>query len=92
MRSYTFLICMILCAAVGCGNNIEPRQTPLVLPPLTIEAWKTLPVEEKYDEGTFDRLREADEKLRSDRGWEKFMTEVVIPERKKDIPGVPGQG
>lgn len=91
MRSFWLFNCLMLCAAMGCGGEIEPRTTPLVLPPLSVEEWKTLPIEEKYDQGTFDRLREADEKLRPDRAWEKFMTEVVIPERQKDIPSVPGQ-
>lgn len=57
---------------------------------LTLEEWKKLPIPEKYDEGTFDRLRMQDPKLQDDRAWHDYMAREIIPERKKDIPGTPG--
>jgi hypothetical protein len=83
------LLLVFLC--VGCSGGSSPPTLPSPLPPLTVEEWKSLPVEEKYDEGTFDRLREQDPKLKGDREWARFMKEVVVPERKIDIRGVPGQ-
>ena len=80
---------------MGCGsstsNSVQPIQDSAELPLLTLEQWKSLPVEEKYDLATLDRLRQADKSLRPDRAWQKFMKEIVLPERMKDIPGVPGQ-
>ncbi|MEZ6090075.1 MAG: hypothetical protein R3C05_19015 [Pirellulaceae bacterium] len=76
---------------VGCGD--EPTPGPFLgpLPPLTVEQWRQLPVQEKYDESTFDRLREQDSNLQSERVWDKFMKEVVVPERTKDGIPAPGQ-
>ncbi len=75
---------------LGCGGEaVENTDGPP--PPLTVEAWKELPIEEKYDASTFERLKDADPKLQSDREWDKFMRNVVIPERKVDIPGAPGE-
>ncbi len=77
--------CLLLGA--GCGGSSRPAPGPVgPLPPLSVEEWKTLPVEEKYDEATFDRLREEDPKLKKQREWDKFMRSVIIPERNKDIP------
>jgi hypothetical protein len=82
---------LLIAVVLGCGRGEpHPPQPPAVLPPLTVAEWKSLPLEEKYDDATFERLREADKSLRSDRAWQKFMKDVVVPERKMDIPGVPG--
>jgi hypothetical protein len=92
MKPLRLLILVIFLTTIGCAPaEPTPPQPMPTLPPLTVEAWKTLPVEEKYDEGTFDRLREADPSLRNHRAWNKFMKEVVVPERMLDIPGIPGQ-
>ena len=91
MRAAGIVILLTTLSVMGCGGSRLPPQPPTELPQLTIEEWKTLPIEEKYDAATFERLREADESLSSDRAWNKFMMEVIIPERKIDIPGVPGQ-
>lgn len=84
-----FLLVTAVFSLTACGEtDTEPvPQTG----PLTVETWRTLPVSEKYDESSFQRLKENDPKLKSDRAWDKFMREVVIPERKKDIPGTPGE-
>lgn len=76
--------------AIGCAGNVTPPQ-PSSQPPLTIEQWKNLPVEEKYDEAILQSLRDAAPNLRADRNWQRFLREVVLPERKRDIPGIPGQ-
>ena len=48
--------------------------------------WKQLPVEEKYQPESFERLKLNDPELRSDRAWHQFMLKLVVPEHKKDIP------
>lgn len=80
----TFLA--VVAFAVGCGREPnQPRelQSPT---PLSVTEWKQLPVEEKYQPESFERLKLHDPKLRSDRVWHNFMVKVVVPERKKDIP------
>lgn len=82
------LAAVIGCGLAGCGGSV-PQQTPRDLPPrapLSVEEWKQLPVSEKYDAASFERLRLHDPRLKSERAWDKFMAEVVVPERKKDIP------
>ena len=54
--------------------------------PLTVDEWRELPVQTKYDETTFDRLRLHDPNLKNERHWNRFMVETIIPERKKDLP------
>jgi hypothetical protein len=84
--------CMLMVSVcTGCGDRSLPPSAPPRLGALTIDQWKQLPIEEKYDEATFERLRQQDDKLQSDRAWNRFFRKVVIPERMKDIPGVPGQ-
>ena len=81
-------VCLVM-LTVGCMGQVTPAPQPP--PPLTVEQWKSLPVEEKYDDATFQRLRQADPSLGSERNWQKFQREVMVPERKRDIPGIPGQ-
>ncbi len=82
--------CVVLAVLPGCGEE-QPPAAPAGPPlPLSVEEWKQLPIEVKYDEATFDRLRDKDAKLQNDRNWHRFMKEVVVPERKLDIPGIPG--
>lgn len=74
----------------GCGES-NSEETVDTTGPLTVEEWKALPTSLKYDERSFDRLKENDKELQTKQGWDKFMREVVVPERKKDIPGTPGK-
>ncbi|MBI2478947.1 MAG: hypothetical protein HYV60_10035 [Planctomycetia bacterium] len=91
MRSLYAVCLLSLLTLSGCDGEPSPRTVPGPLPPLSLEEWKQLPEQEKYDEATFDRLREQDKSLQSERGWGKFMREVVVPERKKDGLPAPGQ-
>ena len=54
--------------------------------PITVEAWKELDVNEKYEFETLERLKLRYPKLNRERNWDKFMRVVVVPERRKDIP------
>lgn len=48
-----------------------------------------LPIEEKYDAATFERLKDATPDPESPKAWDRFMREVIVPERKRDIPQTP---
>lgn len=81
----TLAFVMVL-GVLGCDSGPETKPLPAPPGPLTLQEWKALPVQEKYDGATFDRLRKSDPKLRSDQAWDRFFRAVVIPERKKDLP------
>ena len=85
MRVYLLATVLICVTTLGCGES-KPKPLPGPAPPLTVADWKVLPVEEKYDEATFERLRKQDPKLNTPREWDRFMMEVVMPERRQDIP------
>ena len=76
---------VLLGLTIGCG---QPAETSVAKTnqPLTVDEWKSLDVAEKYAPESLDRLKLNDPKLSSERNWDKFMREVVVPERKKDIP------
>ncbi|TWT32769.1 hypothetical protein [Blastopirellula retiformator] len=86
-----WLLIIVAVAPCGCGEATAPAANLGEQGPLTVEKWKQLPVSQKYDESSFESLRLGDTKLQSERNWHKFMMNVVIPERKKDIPAVPGE-
>ena len=84
------LACLAL--AIGCGLtgcSDAPQQTVIDLPPvqpLTVDEWKTMPVDTKYENDTFERLKLNDPKLNDEAAWNAFMRSVIVPERKQDIP------
>lgn len=87
LRTSAYCLALACCCGLsGCGGS--PQQTVIELPPkepLSVEEWKTLPVEEKYEHDAFERLRLSDSQLKSDAAWDAFMRDVIVPERKKDI-------
>ena len=76
---------VLLGLTIGCGQPAETSVSKTEQP-LTVDEWKSLDVAEKYAPESLDRLKLNDPKLSSERNWDKFMREVVVPERKKDIP------
>jgi len=54
--------------------------------PLTVEEWKGLPAQSKYEVETLERLKLGDPKLQDQRAWDKFTREVLLPARKKERP------
>jgi hypothetical protein len=81
----------LLAMFAGCSGQVTPPPPVPTTTALTLDEWKTLPLDVKYDGATFDRLRMTDQRLQDERAWMSFMATHIIPERKKDIPGVPGQ-
>jgi hypothetical protein len=90
-RRVQLLAILVLSATLGCGgSDTRPILKELPAPtPLTLEEWKTLPHEEKYDETSFERLKLKDPKLKNPAAWRAFMAKEILPERRKDIPGTP---
>lgn len=90
------MLTRIVCLAVigimgltGCGSE-ETTAAYVPTKPISVEEWKALPIAIKYDPSTFDKLRQSDAKLRSDKAWDRFFRTVIVPERQKDLPA-PGQ-
>lgn len=78
------LLLAILCF-VGCGSS-GPNISLDDDSPLTVEEWKELEPLVKYNPSTFERVKEGDPKLKNKKAWDRFMTRVVAPERRKDLP------
>jgi hypothetical protein len=79
------LLALALLIAAGCGKT-DPVPAPEDSP-LTVEQWKALPAEQKYEAATFERLKAGDPKLRDERAWEKFTRDVLLPAKKRDFLG-----
>lgn len=75
---------MTAAGLVGCGSS-QPTAGDGA-PPLTVEQWKALPVETKYEIETLERLKQGDPNLQDQRAWDKFTREVLLPAKKKDFP------
>lgn len=70
---------------VGCGS--QQSTAPPEEVPLTVEEWKTLPTQVKFEIETFERLRRGNPKLQEQRDWDKFTREVILPSKRKEMPG-----
>ena len=85
-----YLTIPLLLALAGCAGESPMPSLPPAPTALTLDEWKTLEIQEKYDEATFERLRMQDPKLKNDRHWRAYFKQHILPERDKDIPGRPG--
>lgn len=88
MKNVCWLLALVLVVLlVGCSRPEVPPSDPL-----TVEQWKALPAESKYEASTLERLKLGDPKLQDEREWDQFARKVLIPARKKDFPkGMPGK-
>lgn len=77
---------VLLTLATGCQKSQPTIVEPSAPSALSVEEWHQLPVEEKYDPSSFERLR-LNPQLKSEAAWQKFFKGTVVVERKKDIPG-----
>lgn len=77
------LALLVVFAGLGCGGY-TPSESETQLK-LTVEEWRSLPVERKYDEETLDDLRARNPDLKSEKGWKRFTDEVLEPERAQDL-------
>jgi hypothetical protein len=69
---------------VGCGQH--PCDVAPVDTPLTLEQWKALPPQTKYEIATLERLKQGNPKLQDQREWDKFTRNVLLPSKKKELP------
>ncbi|MEO2088405.1 MAG: hypothetical protein ABGY75_02775 [Gemmataceae bacterium] len=84
MTRFRLVALGVMVAVVGCGRpDVVPTPEES---PLTVEQWKTLPADQKYEVATFERLKAGDPKLQEPKAWEKFNRDVLLPARKKDFP------
>ncbi|MCC9629604.1 hypothetical protein LOC68_14520 [Blastopirellula sp. JC732] len=60
--------------------------------PLTVEQWKALPADIKFEGDTMDRLRMGDKKWENERLWQHFVKKVVIPAHQTEVPKVGRDG
>ncbi len=77
------LLLTVSFALVGCGRT--PTRD-IADEPLTIDGWKVLPVDSKYEIGTFERLKLGEPKLQDDREWQLFARSVMLPAKKRELP------
>ena len=85
------VIALVLLPVVGCGSAPSP---PAAIPPstaLTLEEWRTMPVDVKHDGATYERLRLQHPHLQHERTWQVWFNQNVLPERTKDNVAAPGQ-
>jgi len=76
---------LISAMAAGCAGNSGAAKTGPASP-LTVAEWKTLPVDEKYEPATIERLKKADPNLETPEGWDAFNRSTLLPARKMDFP------
>jgi hypothetical protein len=76
-----------------CGCGAPPPPAPVGPPTaLTLQEWQAITdIDLKYEGATLERLRLSDPSLQNNRNWQIFENQHVIPQRKKDIPYLPGQ-
>lgn len=77
------VILVIAACLTGCGS--QPASAPAE-GPLTLEQWKALPPEAKYEIDTLERLKQGNPKLQDQREWDRFTRDVLLPAKKKDQP------
>ena len=82
---YRLIFVFAMLCFLGCGSN-GPNVSLDDNTPLTVQEWKDLDPLVKYNPSTFERIKEGNPKLKNKKAWDRFMVQVVVPERKKDIP------
>lgn len=75
----------IALTASGCQQS-EPQPTVNQDQPLSVPQWRELEAGVKYELETLEVLRQSNPKLTSDRNWEKFKKDVIVPQRQIDFP------
>ena len=81
----TVLFLTLLGMFSGCSRQVDDGLVQRNQP-LSVEEWKQMDVSVKYAPETFARLKQSDSRLDEERAWDAFMKDVVVPQRKIDIP------
>jgi hypothetical protein len=80
---YGILLLVLTAGVVGCGGQPQSAEPPA---PLSVADWKTMPVDQKYQPETLERLKQGDPKLDTPEGWDAFSRSTLAENRKKDFP------
>ena len=84
MRAFFYwLICVCLIGVLACGHQPNPRGETKMPEVMTVNAWKELEPSLKYDPNSIEQLRADNEEFKSERAWNKFMNDTVLPEMKR---------
>lgn len=84
MNLRSLILLTLAFALSGCGSKEEHEvKTKLDRSPLTIEQWKAVSAEEKFDAAILERLRAGNRDLADDDAWSDFEKEVLAPELRK---------
>lgn len=81
-----FLVILLAAPLSGCGSQRTAETPAAAEGPVSVEQWRELPVEEKYQPETLERLRASDPELEDERAWSRMMRDVVVPARMQDLP------
>lgn len=85
MKPKVVLALLVIVGLAGCGD-LPDAHLASNDQPMNVEMWKVLDVATKYAPETLERLKRSDPKFENERNWIVFMRNVVVPERRKDIP------
>lgn len=84
MNSRSLILLTLAFALSGCGSKKDQEvKTKLDRSPLTVEQWKAISPEEKFDAAILERLRAGNSELADDDAWSDFEKEVLAPELRK---------
>jgi hypothetical protein len=84
IRPAGLLVWLVLGGFAGCGPSSSPPSPEEAS--LSVEQWKAMPPDQKYQIETFERLKAGNPKFRNQNEWDKFTREVILPAKKKDFP------
>jgi len=83
--SATILFVVVCLCAAGCGR--KTADFAVSLNPLSVNEWKAMPVEQKYEIESFERLKLGNPRLQRQQEWDQFSRTVIVPSRQRDLPG-----
>lgn len=86
MKKIIFLLIAPLLFTTGCtGDSSVESASTADRSPITVEQWKLLPNDQKFDPATYDRLKAKDPSLKKEDNWEELMNEVIAPALKENV-------
>jgi len=82
--SFRLRFALVFVVATGCSGNVPP---PPVSDsgPLTVEEWRQINPNERYDAIYIERLRQSDPKLRTKKGWREFVNTEAERNKKMEM-------
>ena len=90
IRCISLCVILNLVVLTGCGSSDSEveigKPSELAAPEsLSLSEWKTISdLTLKYDSSTLEQLRASDPALKTNKAWDKFLNEVILPQMVKD--------